>query len=102
MKLEFLAEAIQEFDDAFQWYAERSPTAAAGFAVAIDDALDAVLTSPQRFQKTIADCRYCQLDRYPYLVVFYEATDRIIIVSIAHAKRRPGYWRFRQFKRRGI
>jgi plasmid stabilization system protein ParE len=35
------------------------------------------------------------LHRYPYFVVFRELARKIQIVAVAHAKRRPGYWRGR-------
>jgi hypothetical protein len=35
------------------------------------------------------------LRKYPYFVVFRELPRRIQILAVAHAKRRPGYWRAR-------
>jgi len=33
--------------------------------------------------------------RFPFSIVYYVADDTIRIVAVAHAKRRPGYWRTR-------
>ena len=34
--------------------------------------------------------------RFPYIIFFLELPDRIWIAAIAHAKRRPGYWKARK------
>lgn len=68
-RLEFLDEALVEFDDSFSYYVKRSLDAAAGFAGELDESLDQVAESPQRFQRTYADCRQCALRRYPYFVI---------------------------------
>lgn len=87
--------ARQEFDEAFEWYGKRSAVAALAFAAEIDSAIEKIGESPDRFQLTFAGCRRCSLRRYPYCVVFYQTSDEIVIVAVAHLKRRPGYWRYR-------
>ena len=32
---------------------------------------------------------------FPYSVIFQEKSDIILVVAVAHAKRRPGYWQTR-------
>ena len=32
---------------------------------------------------------------FPYRVVYFAADDLLMIVAVAHSKRRPGYWRDR-------
>jgi hypothetical protein len=36
-----------------------------------------------------------RLTRFPYLVVYREDATRILVVAVAHEKRKPGYWRKR-------
>lgn len=88
--------ARDEFDEALDWYAERSTGAAIGFAAEIDAAIEKIAAAPGRFPKTFADCQTCSVKRYPYCVVFYRNDDEIVIVAIAHVKRRSGYWRLRK------
>ncbi len=94
--LEFTVGAREEFDAAFDWYAERSRGAAIGFATEIDIAIDSILADPMRFARTYADCRHFRLKRYPYCVVYFSEGATITVIAIAHAKRRPGYWRSRR------
>ncbi len=93
--LEFIAAARAEFDQAFDWYAERSVGAALGFATAMDVAVESIAADPGRFVHTYSGCRLCRMKRYPYCVIFQLSGDTITVVAVAHAKRRPGYWRNR-------
>ncbi|MGM0489578.1 MAG: type II toxin-antitoxin system RelE/ParE family toxin, partial [Planctomycetota bacterium] len=90
--IEFDADARAEFDEAFNWYAQRSVAAAIGFVSAVDVAIESILADPNRFVHTYAGCQVCRLKRYRYCVVYYQTDVTIHVVAIAHAKRRPGYW----------
>lgn len=94
-RVEFHDGARLDFDQSFDWYANRSANAPIGFSLAVDEAITSILTDPQRFPRTLADCRYCALHRYPFRIVFQDLPDRLLIIAVAHAKRRPGYWRDR-------
>jgi plasmid stabilization system protein ParE len=93
--IEFGAGARADFDESFDWYAERSEIAALGFVQAVEDAFNKIIFDPNRFSRTIRGCQYCPLKRYPFRVVFHQDAERVLIVAIAHAKRRPFYWRNR-------
>lgn len=93
--LEFLDGARVDFDESFNWYAARSAGAAIGFAAAVDEAIEKIEANPARFPPTRSGCRYCPLARYPFRVVFLDQVHRLVVVAIAHAKRRPRYWRGR-------
>lgn len=93
--VEFEVDARTEFDEAFNWNAERSTAAAIGFALAVEVAIQSIVADPGRFVHTYAGCQLCRLKQYPYCVVYHQADGTILVVAIAHAKRRPGYWRNR-------
>jgi len=88
-------EARQEIDSAFDWYFERSPRAAEAFLAEVDAALVQIVSHPQIHPPYTRNTRRRVLERFPYSVVFQEKGDIILIVAIAHAKRRFGYWRGR-------
>jgi plasmid stabilization system protein ParE len=94
--IEYLPGAQRDFDESFDWYAERSARAAIGFALAVERAVESIIADPNRFPRTYAGCRYGLLRRYPFSVVFRDEPDRLVIMAVAHAKRRPGYWRKRK------
>ena len=93
--LEFTSAARAEFDEAFGWYADRSFTAALGFANEVDVAIESIIADPGRFVRTFSECQVCRLRRYPYSVVFHALRESIVVVAIAHASRRPDYWHHR-------
>lgn len=93
LPVDYLPNARRDFDESFDWYAARSAPAAARFVNALDSALAAIATDPNRFAAIDDFHRQCPVSRFPFRVVYRVATDRIVIVAIAHAKRRPGYWK---------
>jgi plasmid stabilization system protein ParE len=93
--IEFTSGARADFDESFDWYAERSERAAVGFAEAADDAITKIVENSSRFARTIRGCQDCSLKRYPFRVVFQMTEEPVLIVAIAHAKRRPNYWQHR-------
>jgi toxin ParE1/3/4 len=90
--IEFGLGARADFDESFDWYAERSEAAATGFCAAIEHAFEAILTNPGRCSRAALNCQYYSLKRYPFRVIFRQDETRILIVAIAHAKREPDYW----------
>jgi plasmid stabilization system protein ParE len=75
----------------------RSPKAAGAFVDELDAALERIAESPLRHRTYVAGTRRYLMLRFPFFVVYRIDVDAdlIQIVAIAHAKRRPGYWRSR-------
>lgn len=61
----------------------------------LDSALERITAEPERWPQHLAGTRRLILDRFPYLVIYQVGESSIRIVAIAHARRRPGYWRWR-------
>lgn len=88
-------EAEAEADGAFEWYWARSESAALGFDAELRNAFSTLQKNPRIYASYLRETRRIMLNRYPFFVVFRELPRKIQIVAIAHAKRRPGYWRGR-------
>jgi plasmid stabilization system protein ParE len=50
---------------------------------------------PRAGSKFESGTRRLVLSRFPYFVIYLPAADRCFVVAVAHAKRKPGYWRER-------
>ncbi len=87
--------ARRDFDESFDWYSERSTRAAIRFANAVDAALTVVAADPERFTAVDELHRECPVRRFPFRIVYRVVEHRVLVVAIAHAKRRPGYWKDR-------
>ena len=94
-ELEYLEEALEEAEAAARWYAERSATAAAAFSDEIDAAESAIVRLPEAWPPFDHGTRRYLLRRFPFSVVYRIEPTRIVIVAVAHFRRRPGYWRSR-------
>lgn len=92
---EYLAAALEEAEASARWYAERSPSAAAGFDAELDSAEVAISEQPEAWAPFDHGTRQYLLRRYPFRVVYQVETDRIVVVAVAHVSRRPGYWKSR-------
>ncbi|MBI3865672.1 MAG: type II toxin-antitoxin system RelE/ParE family toxin [Planctomycetia bacterium] len=93
--VEYLPGARRDFDESFDWYAERSVNAAARFAGAVDAALVNVAVNPTQFGSADGVHRECPVKTFPFRVVYRIVDNGVLVVAIAHVKRRPGYWRTR-------
>lgn len=63
--LEFLDEALDEAEAAARWYAERSATAAAGFAEELDAAVEHIERAPTAWPIHEHNTRRFLLRRFP-------------------------------------
>jgi plasmid stabilization system protein ParE len=93
--VDFLTGARLDFDASFDWYADRSAIAAKRFSIAVEAALRRIAHHPEQFARIDARHRECLVRRFPFRIVFRVEVSRIVVVAVAHAKRRPGFWKGR-------
>ena len=91
----FHPEARKEFQEATRWYRDRSPLAPAEFRAAVKAVVREVVRAPQRWPKYLYGTRRVVLQRFPFSVVYLDDLELITIIAVAHAKRKPGYWKER-------
>jgi plasmid stabilization system protein ParE len=92
-KFRFHPEARLDARAAAMWYRDHSPEAARGFADAMATAVGSIRKRPQTWpvwQRT--DIHRRRVRGYPYSVFYVVERDVVVILAIAHHKRRPGYW----------
>lgn len=89
----FHPEARDEAREAAEWYRERSPPAARGFAAALDNGLRSIIERPTAWPtwRGRDDVPRRVLPRFPFSI-FYLVDAGAIIVAVAYHKRPPGYW----------
>jgi plasmid stabilization system protein ParE len=94
-RLRIRSEAQQEINEAFEWYFARSPEAAEAFLAEIETSLQQIVSHPRLYPIFSENTRRRVLNRFPYSVFYIEKEDLILVVAVAHAKQRPGYWKKR-------
>ena len=93
--LDLHPEAGEEAVAAVAWYAERNPNAAADLFAEIERAFERILETPLAFPSHRRDTRRYVMRRFPYAIVYRITAAGLQVIAVAHAKRRPGYWRER-------
>lgn len=94
-ELELHPEAVTEARAARAWYAVRSPSAAAAFIAELDHAILQITEATNRWPSYLHGTRRYLLRRFPFSVVYRVSESKIHVVAVAHARRRPAYWRER-------
>ena len=80
------------------WYDERSVGLGEDLMAEADNTLARIATAPQSFavwpgvSGGPTPPRRAVVHRFPYVVAFEEHPDRIVVLAIAHGKRRSLYW----------
>ena len=93
--LEYVDEAIAEAEAAARWYAERSPLAAIRFSEELHVAENAIADAPNAWPAFHHGTQRYLLRRFPFSVIYRVETHHILIIAVAHGRRRPGYWESR-------
>ena len=97
LPLEYHPHADYEIGEAFEWYLveKRSPTAADRFLDELEIAFERIVAEPDRWPMYLGGARRFTLRHFPYHVVYQVLDSLILVIAVAHIRRRPGYWRWR-------
>ena len=94
--IRFRPAAAREFTADYRYYERDYPGRGRRFVDAVDAVLARIVESPARFSLLFEpDIRSAKVKRFPYRVVYVVVADDIDVIAVAHAKRRPAYWRRR-------
>jgi plasmid stabilization system protein ParE len=88
----FHPEAEQEYLSSLSWYYERSPSAALDFESEFQRGVSVVTESPERWPTYFLCFRRYILHQFPFSIVYQVLEEEILVLAIAHAHRKPGYW----------
>lgn len=69
---------------------------AAAFAAELAHALQLVASTPGTWPAHLRGTRRYRLRGFPFALVYLDRPDTVIIIAVAHERRRPGYWRSRR------
>lgn len=85
--------AADEAEAVDRWYRDRNEIAATRFRHELNYARDFISERPDAGPPYLGRTRCVLLRRFPFSVVDRALSELIQIVAVAHARRRPGYWR---------
>ena len=96
-RLVVLPEVPVEIEAARDWYAERSLDVALRFLADLEQVLTLIQDHPQQgaYHDDRRLYRYQRVAEFPFVVVYREYDDRLLIVACYHTSRHPDYWKQR-------
>jgi plasmid stabilization system protein ParE len=89
--------AQAELREAALWYEDEQRGLGEQFLDEYGQVIERILRAPKRFGKietvhTRRNIRRCFVKRFPYYVAYEIVGNEIVVLAVAHTKRRPGYW----------
>ena len=85
-------EADREFQSALETYQTESQELAVRFYREVLTTLTRIESHPKAWPRLRGAVRKCLVTGFPYKLLYPIEPDRIFVVAVMHAKRRPGYW----------
>lgn len=93
MKLIVLAAAQAELEEAQAYYLQHAtPGIAAAFAADYESSVRRILQFPQVGTAANKRLKILPMHHFPYSIIYQATADAIIILAVAHQRRRFGYW----------
>lgn len=91
----FDPDARAEFLAAVEYYEEGQTGLGLRFRRAVEAEVESIGAMPFRFRVLHEPFRRCLIPKFPYAIIFSIEPDFVLVIALAHTKRRPGYWQDR-------
>lgn len=100
MRARYHREAREELTAAAEWYEARRPGLGLDFVAEVARAVALIREHPDRWPywvglKTRVPVRRFVLQRFPFSLAYLVHDETLVLIAVAHERRRPGYWRAR-------
>jgi len=93
MNYQFYPDAFDEHYDSVAFYQQRLPGLGADYLAEFDALMLQICHSPQHYPRIAApDIRRAGLKRFPFHIIYRVMPTHIIVLAVAHQRRRPAYW----------
>jgi plasmid stabilization system protein ParE len=92
VRVSLLPPAQAELDEAFSWYEEQAVGLGYEFLDEFDRSIRILSSFPKAFEQIGEGVRRCLLNRFPYGVIYGVANEEIVVIAVAHLRRKPRYW----------
>ena len=98
MRVELHPDARAEFRSAALWYKEQRVGWSGEFIAEISAVFDRIGERPESFprwpvtRETSPTIRRATTQRFPYVIAFEQHEQNVLVLAVAHTRRRPLYW----------
>lgn len=95
MPIDFLPEADREMIEAARYYQSLSSGLGDDYLAEVERAVQSIASSPQTWPVLEGDLRRRLIKRFPFVILYRIEPNKILIVAVAHLRKKPGYWKKR-------
>ncbi|MGM0559396.1 MAG: type II toxin-antitoxin system RelE/ParE family toxin [Myxococcota bacterium] len=92
MKVRFLEPARDEFLRSVDFYEDKAPGLGAALTEEVERVVANLSQTPALGVPYVESTRRFPLSRFPYSIVYSIEENSILVIALAHQRRRPGYW----------
>lgn len=93
--VEFHPLAAEESQAAELWHREQDEIASTRFQRELARVLNVISERPWADSPYLDQTKRVLFRRFPYFIVYRPRLEDVQVIAVAHARRRPGYWRKR-------
>lgn len=90
-----LPEARVEFNEATDWYEQQRSGLGTKFVARVRESLGRIAADPQRHATVYLDVRKVLVPKFPYVVLYRDDLNEILVISVFHTSRDPSIWKSR-------
>ena len=95
MKIRFLLPARRELQEAVHYYNARRAGLGDEFRDEAWETVQRIKKFPEAWHLLSDSIHRCQMNRFPYGLIYAVSAREIVIVAVAHNRQAPEYWRSR-------
>ncbi|MCC6559241.1 MAG: type II toxin-antitoxin system RelE/ParE family toxin [Polyangiaceae bacterium] len=103
MRVELHPEARAELRAAAVWYDEQRPGLGDQLVAEVSSTLERIVEAPASFPRwpdvpaSPTPIHRAVMKRFPYVIAFEVHSQHVLVLAVAHSKRRPLYWLARAY-----
>jgi len=95
LNVRFLRPAHRELMDAIRYYDAQRVRLGDEFRDEVRQTIQRIKSFPTAWHPLTESIRRCQLNRFPYGLIYIASDVEILILAVSHLHRAPEYWRSR-------
>ena len=91
-KVVFHPGASEDYAEAFAWYNARGVLLASDFEREIERGIRLIFENPLRWPEFDSERRRLVVRKFPYSIIYEMHGEEVVVLAVAHGKRKPYYW----------